>query len=248
MKLAILDLDGTLYRGTTVIPGAVESVQRLSDVVTIRYLTNNSTASPAQVTGKLLGMGFPVEEDMIVTSAMGAAWRLQGAISRAYVFGEHGLIEALTGVGIEVVERNAEAVVVGLCRTATYDDISTCQREIRQGARFVATNRDATYPVEGGEVIPGAGVLVAAVATACASEPEVIGKPEPYLVEEILRRTGFAPHEAVMVGDRPDTDLEAARRAGVTGVLVLSGVCRERPPDLDVPCFRSVVEFSQQFC
>lgn len=242
MKLAILDLDGTLYRGTTVIPGAVEAVHRLAKGAKIRYLTNNSTATPTQVAEKLQSMGFPAEQEMIVTSAMGAAWRLKGKIRRAYVLGERGLIEALTSVGIEVVDGDAEAVVVGLCRTATYEHIAACQREIRNGARFIATNRDATYPVEGGQVIPGAGTLVAAVATAAECEPEVIGKPEPYLVEEILRRTGFTPEEAVMIGDRPDTDLVAARRARVPAVLVLSGVCATKPASLDVPTYPSIAD------
>lgn len=246
MKLAILDLDGTLYRGSTVIPGSVDAVQRLARVATIRYLTNNSTATPGQVAQKLCTMGFPADEELIVTSAMGAAWRLQGTIRRAYVVGEHGLHHALASVGIEVVDASADAVVVGLCRTATYDHLAACQREIRNGARFFATNRDATYPVEDGAVIPGAGTLVAAVATAAEQEPEVIGKPEPYLVEEILRQTGVAAEDAVMIGDRPDTDIEAARRAGVPAVLVLSGVCGTAPEGL--PSYGSISDFVQQFC
>lgn len=248
MKLAILDLDGTLYRGSTVIPGAVEAVRRLAEVVEIRYLTNNSTATQTQVAEKLRSMGFHAEEEMIVTSAMGAAWWLDSKVRRAYVLGEHGLIEALTSAGIEIVDRDAGAVVVGLCRTATYDHIAACQREIRNGAKFIATNRDATYPVEGGQVIPGAGTLVAAVVTAAECEPEVIGKPEPYLIKEIFCRTGYEPHEAIVIGDRPDTDIEAAMRAGVSSVLVLSGVCSVKPAGLDIPTYPNIVEFAQHFC
>lgn len=246
MKLAILDLDGTLYRGSTVIPGSVDAVQRLAQVATIRYLTNNSTATPGQVAQKLCTMGFPADEELIVTSAMGAAWRLRGTIRRAYVLGEHGLRQAMASVGIEVVDADAEAVVVGLCRTATYDHLAACQREIRNGARFVATNRDATYPVEDGAVIPGAGTLVAAVATAAEQEPEVIGKPEPYLVEEILRQTGVAAEDAVMIGDRLDTDIEAARRAGVPGILVLSGV--SEAPATGVESFPDLEHAARHLC
>jgi 4-nitrophenyl phosphatase len=241
VKLVILDLDGTLFRGSVPIPGAAETVQALLDRgLAVRSLTNNSTTSPDRVAEKLRGMGFPVDDSWVVTSAMGAAWRLQGSRRRALVLGESGLVGALSGIGVDVelateppTGRPLSAVVVGLSRQATYDAIARCQAAILEGAQFIATNRDATYPIENGGLIPGAGSLVAAVAAASGEEPEVVGKPEPFLVQHIMADVGASPAETLVVGDRIDTDIEAARRAGTRSLLVLTGVTHEAPVGYD---------------
>lgn len=237
MKLVILDLDGTLFRGSVPISGAAGTVQALLNrALAVRYLTNNSTAPPHAVAAKLTSMGFNAPIEWIATSSMGAAWRLEGNCRRALVLGEAGLVSALESVGIEVelatheVEPTGfDAVVVGLCRAATYEAIARCQSAILGGARFVATNRDATYPIENGGLIPGAGSLIAAVTTASMREPEVIGKPEPFLVERLMEEVGASPAETLVVGDRIDTDIEAGRRAGTRTLLVLSGVTHSAP-------------------
>lgn len=243
MKLAILDLDGTLFRGSVPIPGAKEVVEELlSRGVHVRYLTNNSTTAPDRVSEKLRGMGFPVEEGWVVTSAMGAAWRLQGSRRRALVLGESGLVAALNSVGIDVELATdpptglpVSVVVVGLSRQATYAAIARCQSAILEGAQFIATNRDATYPIEHGGLIPGAGSLVAAVTAAGGIEPEVVGKPEPFLVQHIMAELGVSPEETIVVGDRIDTDIEAGRRAGTATFLVLSGVTPSPPEGYSEP-------------
>lgn len=243
MKLAILDLDGTLFRGSVPIPGAKEAVEELlRRGVQVRYLTNNSTTSPDRVAEKLRGMGFPVEDRWVVTSAMGAAWRLQGSCRRALVLGESGLVAALAGVGIDVELATdpptglpVSVVVVGLSRQATYAAIARCQAAILDGAQFIATNRDATYPIENGGLIPGAGSLVAAVTAAGGMEPVVVGKPEPFLVQHIMAEVGVTPSDTIVVGDRIDTDIEAGRRAGVPTFLVLSGVTSSLPEGYSEP-------------
>lgn len=248
MKLVILDLDGTLFRGSVPISGAADTVRALLDRgLAVRYLTNNSTAPPESVAAKLTSMGFNAPIEWIATSSMGAAWRLEGNCRRALVLGEAGLVTALETVGIEVDLATHEvdpagfdAVVVGLCRTATYGAIARCQSAILGGARFVATNRDATYPIENGGLIPGAGSLIAAVTTASMREPEVIGKPEPFLVERLMEDVGASPAETLVVGDRIDTDIEAGRRAGTRTLLVLSGVTSQVPADYDGPSGASV--------
>lgn len=237
MKLAILDLDGTLFRGSVPISGAKEAVEELlRQGVLVRCLTNNSTTAPDRVSEKLRGMGFAVQEGWVVTSALGAAWKLAGRCSRALVLGESGLIQALESVGIcvelatdEPTGQPIDAVVVGLCRSATYASIARCQEQILKGASFIATNRDATYPIENGGLIPGAGSLVASVVTATGREPEVVGKPEPFLVQHIMAELGVAPSEVLVVGDRIDTDIEAGRRAGTKTFLVLTGVTPQVP-------------------
>lgn len=243
MKLAILDLDGTLFRGSAPIPGAREAVEELlRRGLHVRYLTNNSTTAPDRVAEKLRSMRFPVEEGWVVTSALGAAWKLEGTCSRALVLGEVGLVHALESVGIAVeratdepTEEAFDAVVVGLCRTATYASIARCQEHVIKGARFIATNRDATYPIEHGGLIPGAGSLVVSVVTASGREPEVVGKPEPFLVQHIMAEVGVTPSDTIVVGDRIDTDIEAGRRAGVPTFLVLSGVTSSLPEGYSEP-------------
>lgn len=250
MKLAILDLDGTLFRGSVPIPGAMEAVEELlRRGVHVRYLTNNSTMSPDRVAEKLRDMGFPVEDHWVVTSAMGAAWRLQGSCRRALVLGESGLAAALTGIGIDVElateppsGRPVSAVVVGLSRQATYSAIARCQAAILDGAQFIATNRDATYPIENGGLIPGAGSLVAAVATASGMEPEVVGKPEPYLVNHIMAELSVSPSETIVVGDRIDTDIEAGRQARTATFLVLSGVTPVLPEGYSEPFGQTLLQ------
>lgn len=228
--LYIFDLDGTLFRGMTPLPGAVESVAALrAGGALIRYLTNNSGQTRAEYVAKLRGMGFEAEMAEVWHTGIGAAMRCQAhRWRRAYVIGERGLTETLFEAGIEVIpddqESGADAVIVGICRTFTYARLNAALQQLRGGAAFVATNTDATYPVEGGRLEPGAGSLVAAVATASGLSPEVIGKPDPFLVREILRAAKVEPARALVVGDRFETDIECGLRAGCPTWLVLTGV------------------------
>jgi 4-nitrophenyl phosphatase len=231
-RLYIFDMDGVLFCGDTPVPGAVQTLyelRRRGSVV--RFLTNNSTKTREHNAQILRGMGFEAHAEEVFTSAIATARFLKG--SRAWVLGEPGLFEELHAGGVEVVtDGDAGWVVVGLQRNLTYDQIDEAQWRIRSGARFLATNRDATYPVEK-RVRPGAGMVVAAVAAAAEREPDVvIGKPEPTMVRMILDEAGADPSEALVIGDRLDTDIECARRAGCDSVLVLTGVTQEAPPEV----------------
>lgn len=225
----IFDMDGVLFRGDTPVPGAKETLQELRKRgAAVRFLTNNSTKTREHNARILREMGFFAQADEIFTSAVATARFLRGA--SAWVLGEPGLFDELREGGVEVVRHgDAEWVVVGLQRDLSYEQIDEAQWRIRTGARFLATNRDATYPVEK-RVRPGAGMVVAAVATAAEREPEVvIGKPEPTMVTMILEELGTQPSEALLVGDRLDTDIECARRAGCDSILVLTGVTQMAP-------------------
>lgn len=138
----------------------------------------------------------------------------------------------------------ADAVVVGLCREyLTFDLISAAMAQIRAGAQFVATNPDTTFPLEEGRLIPGAGTIVAAVAACSEREPFVVGKPNPYMIEMILREADVPAEEALLVGDRLDTDIESANRAGVSSYLVLTGIATELPKgQTGGPTLRGVLE------
>jgi 4-nitrophenyl phosphatase len=203
----------------------------------IRYLTNNSTRSPHEYAQKLARLGFDAKPGQVYTSALAAAEVLRGSARRAFVIGEQGLRDALEAAGIDVVRDDgpADAVVSGLCRDFDYAMMTTAMHHlVRPEVRFVATNRDVTFPLEGGRFIPGSGAIVAALSACSGREPEVVGKPNPYAIARILLEAGVSPSEALVVGDRVETDLVAGERAGCAVHLVLTGVTTAAPAG--VPC------------
>jgi 4-nitrophenyl phosphatase len=219
------DLDGVVWRGDDTIAGAAGGIAALRAAgLRVTFVSNNSNAPVADVVAKLGRCGVPATAADVITSAMAAAWLLEQALapgSRVLVCGGPGVREALAGVGLVGVDREpAAAVVVGFHREFDYDALDRASRAVRDGARFVATNLDATYPVPGG-LIPGAGALVAAVATAGGRAPEVAGKPAAPTVGLIRERFGTV---GMVVGDRPSTDGALADALGWPFALVLSGV------------------------
>lgn len=221
----LFDLDGTLWRGEEEIAGAAETVHLLQQRgAKIGYVTNNSTKSSDDFVRKLAGLGFPTDGAVIKSTASGAAAQL-AQLNRmsAYVIGEAGLIDAIGAVA-ELTDKDAEAVVVGLCFSFNYRMMETAMGLIRAGATFIATNRDATYPMSEGTMIPGSGSIVAAVEACGGQSPLVIGKPEPTMILQALAEYGLTADQVLVVGDRMDTDIEAGQRAGCPVHLVLSGV------------------------
>ncbi len=230
-KAYIFDLDGTLFRGEEVIPEAVQTVQELHRRgAIIRYLTNNASRTRQFFVEKLRGMGYPADIEEIYTSGLGTAKYLQHeGLRRVFVVGELGLKDTFTDHGLEVCDESVDAVVVSLCRHFNYDLMNEAMQRIRGGARFIATNPDTTYPVENHQLIPGSGSIVAAVQACSETVPFVVGKPNPFLVELVLEESGLEKEEALVVGDRFDTDIESGRRAGCPTFLVLTGVTKEPP-------------------
>jgi 4-nitrophenyl phosphatase len=228
----VFDLDGVVYRGETALPGAIVTLHRLAaDGHSLYFLTNNATRSRTDYTRKLDRMGFPCPPEQVMTSAYATALYLaaEGAAGRkVFVVGEQGLVAELEAVGLAVVplegDERADYVVVGLDKGFSYAKLARAYREIMAGAVFVATNRDPTYPLEEGVEIPGGGTMVAAIECATAVRPVLIGKPEPFALERILALSGTGPEDAVMVGDRTDTDIRVGRRVGAATVLTLTGV------------------------
>lgn len=238
-NLYIFDMDGVLFRGDEPTPNGPEIVNEIAGGgAMIRYLTNNSTRTRRDYAEKLFNMGYPAEPAMIYTSAAGAAIYL-GETS-AYVVGEEGLRKELSSVGCQVVDdKPATWVVVGACRGLTYAMIDEAQWRIRQGSRFLATNLDKTYPIEGDRVRPGAGAVVAAVETAAEQAPEVvIGKPGTTLLRMIWSETEASPDETLLIGDRLDTDIACAVAAGCDSALVLTGASSQA--DLKKSHFRPI--------
>ena len=233
----VFDLDGVLYLGDTAIAHAAEAVTRLREAgKQVYFLTNNSGKTRADYRRNLAEVnGLDVPETAIFTSAYATALYLKqrGAAGRsAFVIGEPGLATELAASGglrpitepDTVSPREIDYVVVGIDRNFTYDKLRFAHAAITQGhAQFIATNRDATFPMETGE-IPGGGSLVAALATATGREPVTIGKPETHAYEAILAAAQVTAADSVMVGDRLDTDIAVGRRVGACTVLVLTGV------------------------
>jgi len=242
--LYIFDLDGTLYRGDEAIPHAADTVRRLvEEGSAVRYFTNNSGQTREFFARKLQTMGFPCEPGMVYSTATGvAALCRERGVDRVFCVGEPGLVQTLREAAVEVVNADAKgrvwpcgeasAVVVGICRSFTYALLDAALQCLLKGASYWATNTDATYPLEGGRLEPGAGSLVAAVSTCAGRGPDlVVGKPSPWIVRQILEETGVAPQDALLVGDRPETDLACGRTLGCPTCLVLTGVTRQAPPD-----------------
>jgi glycerol 3-phosphatase-2 len=225
------DLDGVVWRGHEPIPGAAEGIARLRAAgVRVGFVSNNSSQPVGEVTAKLASVGVPASPEDVMTSALAAASLLASALgpgARVLACAGPGVVEALESVGLRPVrDEPADAVVVGFHRDFDYDELVRASAAVRAGARFVATNLDATYPVAGG-MIPGSGAIAAAVATASGRNPEVAGKPERPMVELVRERLGTA---GVVVGDRPSTDGAFADALGWPFALVLSGVTRLDEP------------------
>jgi HAD superfamily hydrolase (TIGR01450 family) len=219
----LLDLDGVVWLADVALPGAADAVARLRGAgERVLFITNNSAFRVGDQEAKLAGMGIPAEGD-VLTSA-GAAARLLEPGHRAVVLGGAGIVEALEGGGVEVVEGSpADAVLVGFTRAFDYERLRLAAGVVRTGARLIGTNDDATYPTPGGP-IPGGGALLAAVAVAAGVRPEVAGKPHPPMVALARAAAGDGP--LTVVGDRPSTDGGFARALGARFALVLTGVTR----------------------
>ena len=238
IRLAAFDLDGVIWRGQEILPGAQEA---LADVLRrgldLRYVTNNSTAHREAVSERLAAAGLPAGAGRVLTSAFVAAWWLKGQLpagARVMVLGEEGLLREIQDAGLDAYyakeaklgDAVPAAVVVGMDRSFCYDTVAAAQWAIKGGALFLATNRDATFPIPGG-LKPGAGAVVAAVAAAAELEPLLMGKPAPALAETLAAVTGISAAQTLFVGDRLGTDIVMGANAGMLTALVLTGISTE---------------------
>jgi 4-nitrophenyl phosphatase len=233
----VCDLDGVLWRGDVPIPGSADAVAALRAAGRrVCFLTNNSSQPSAAVVEKLARMGVPSAAEDVLSSAQAAAALLATDLpagARVLVCGGPGVEEALAAAGYETVANDREldapvaAVVCGFHREFDFGRLDRAAAAVRSGARFVATNADATYPGEH-RVLPGAGSLVAAIATAAGRTPEVAGKPESPTVALVRARLG---DDGIMVGDRPSTDGALAQRLGWPFAMVLSGIGGHDPTE-----------------
>lgn len=222
----LLDLDGVLYRGDEVVPGAPQTMASIrARGIRVVFITNNSSRTPEQVAAKLDAMGTPATPSEVVTSALATADLLAGrGGGSAFVVGQVGLRAALEAAGMQIVDGEPDRtdyVVVGFDASADYAKLKRASLLVQRGAVLVATNPDGSFPSSDG-LWPGAGALLAVVTTTTGAVAEVVGKPYAPLFETARRRAGGgAP---LVVGDRLDTDIAGAVALGWDSLLVLSGV------------------------
>ena len=225
----LIDMDGVLYRGAELLPGAGEFVRELRDRdVPFRFLTNNSQRTRRDVVAKLARMGIEAEEEHVFTSAMATARYLarQSPGGTAFVIGEGGLLTALHQNGFAVVDHDPDYVVVGEGRTFNLELVETAVRMILGGAKLIATNLDPNCPTQNGSLRPGCGAMVAMLELATGVRAFSVGKPSPVMMRAARKELGLATDETAVIGDTMETDILGGVQLGFHTVLVLSGGTR----------------------
>ena len=226
----LIDMDGVIYRGSDVIPGAIEFIERLrTHEIPFLFLTNNSQRTQRDVATKLVRMGFEIEERHIYTCAMATAWFLerQKPNGTAYVIGEGGLLNALYAHGYSMVDHDPDYVVIGEGRSFNYEMVEMAVRMVQAGAKLIATNPDPNCPTPKG-IRPGCGALVSMIETATGIRSFSVGKPSPIMMRAARKELGLTADETIMVGDTMETDILGGVQMGYRTVLVLTGgTCRE---------------------
>ena len=227
-KSYLLDMDGVIVRGNEIVPGADAFLGRLRRrQIRFLILTNNPQYTPVDLQHRLQRLGIEVAADHIYTSALATAQFLkwQKPNGTAFVLGESGLTEALHDCGYVLTDLEPDYVVLGETTSYNYSQITQAVRLVQAGARFIATNPDPSGPGEGG-LIPACGAVAALIQAASGVPPYFIGKPNPLMMRSALRFLNEHSENAIMVGDRMDTDVRVGIESGLETVLVLSGVSR----------------------
>jgi HAD superfamily hydrolase (TIGR01450 family) len=249
----LFDLDGTVYRGEALIPGADTTIAALRAAGRrVAFLSNKPLQTRADYAAKLTRLGIPTDEDDVINSSLVLARHLARLDPRAplFVIGEPPLIAELSAHDFEVrADHRVRWVVIAFDRTFDYAKLNTALQAVRQGARLIATNPDRTCPTEDGEIPDCAGMTAAVEAVTGHTVEVVVGKPSPIILEIALERLSVAARECVIVGDRLETDIAMGKRLGLATVLVLTGITpagdpriAEAAPDLVVPSIRELVD------
>jgi NagD protein len=248
----LLDLDGTVYLGEALVPGAAETIAVLrADGRRVAFLSNKPLETSADYARKLARLGVPAAAADVINSSLVLARHLAtlDAGAPVFVIGEPPLIAELRAHGFEVrPDHRVRWVVIAFDRTFDYAKLNTALQAVRQGARLIATNPDRTCPTEAGEIPDCAGMTAAVEAVTGVRVEIVVGKPSPIILDVALARLAVPATDAVIVGDRIETDIVMGKRLGLATVLVLSGVTRpddprvaEIGPDLVLPSIRDLI-------
>ncbi len=224
----LIDMDGVLVSGRTMIPGAYEFIERLkARGATYRLLTNNPLFTPSDLSRRLQTIGLDIPAECIFTSALATARFLhwQKPAGRAYVIGESGLTQAIRDIGYTITDIEPDYVVLGETHSYNIKPITHAVRLIMGGAHFIATNPDPTGPTAEG-LVPACGAMAALIERASGKSPYFVGKPNPLMIRTALNYAGVHSENTVMIGDRMDTDILTGVASGMDTILVLTGVTR----------------------
>jgi 4-nitrophenyl phosphatase len=226
----ILDMDGVLWEGETPLPGMPEFLSFLrAEQIRMMFATNNASLTPESYVRKLARLGAEVPREEILTSAIVTAEYLKSVVrpgEKVFLIGEEGLIRAVEEAGLQAAgpdDRHAAYVVCGMDRGLSWQKLAAATIHLRGGARFIGTNPDLTFPTEQG-IAHGNGAILAALTAASGVKPTIIGKPFPSLYQTAIRRMGIPKSRVAALGDRLETDILGARKAGLKSILVLTGV------------------------
>ncbi len=254
----LIDMDGVIYLGNKLQPGAADFVEYLkSRRIPFLFLTNNASLTPAGYSEKLGKLGISVSSDRFYTSAMATAEYMSEHWpkgTRVYAIGIDGLREALREKGFHLLRshKGAEIVVVGFDPKITYARLREATLAIANGATFIGTNPDVSLPTEHG-IYPGNGAIIAALQAATGVEPIIIGKPSPTIFLEALKRLGTRPEETAMIGDRVETDIAGAQKVGLITIFLTSGASGEEgvarlttPPDMTFRHLKDLLQWLRE--
>jgi len=222
----LIDMDGVLIKGSTLIPGADAFIERLrTKGIKFLLLTNNPLLTPLDLAHRLQRNGLEINPQDIFTSAMATARFLQTQKpgGKAFVIGESGLLVALHEIGYILTDHEPDYVVLGETNSYNFEQVTRAVRLVDAGAHFIATNPDPTGPTDRG-VVPATGSMAALIEKATGRAPFFIGKPNPFMMRAALNHLGVHSENTIMIGDRMDTDIIAGVQAGLGTILVLSGL------------------------
>lgn len=223
----LIDLDGTMYKGSEVIEGAIEFIDYLNKHnKSYLFVTNNSSKTPQEVADKLNDMGFNTSSEHVISTALATSGYISEIDPGAsvYMIGGSGLKSALTEAGLEVKnDEHVDYVVIGLDVEITYEKLSVACLAVRNGAKFISTNKDVSIPNERG-FLPGNGSLTSVVTVSTGKTPIFIGKPEAIIMNQAIEKIGLSKEECVMIGDLYDTDILAGINSNIDTIHVQTGV------------------------
>ena len=223
----LIDLDGTMYKGSQVIEGAIEFIDYLNkEDKDYLFVTNNSSKTPEEVAEKLNEIGFHTSSEHVITTAMATAGYIseESPGATVYMVGGTGLRKSLNEAGLIVKDyEHVDYVVMGLDEENTYEKLTVACLAVRNGAKFISTNKDVSIPKERG-FLPGNGSLTSVVSVSTGQTPIFIGKPETIIMEQALEKIGHAKDECIMIGDLYDTDILAGINSGIDTLHVHTGV------------------------
>jgi len=228
----IFDLDGTVYRSDTLIPGADRVIRLIRESGRkVGYLSNKPIQTREDYASKLTRLGIPTQPDEVINSTFVMTNYLKKIAPQAklFVVGETPFIEELKRAGFQItnVPKEIEYVVVAFDRTFDYRKLNVAFQAIKSGAHFVATNPDRTCPVEGGEIPDCAGMIAAIEAVTERKVEVIVGKPSPLMIQTALDVLGLRPEDCILIGDRIETDIKMGKEAGIATGIVLTGVTNE---------------------